>query len=151
MPPALSNSTLFTRMRLIMVIGICAVPVVGFMLTRLLMIVETVRSGNSFVAANAARLQSIARVLLALGAGKARAICTLDAVCAALQCRPGDLLEFAAASPADANKATASPCILLPRTKARMAGRFLSGHDIDGSANAAGQCGTNKSDKEPFQ
>lgn len=65
-PPALSNSVLFIGMRLIMVIGICAVPVVHFVLTRLLMIVETVSTGNPFVAANAARLQSIAWALLAL-------------------------------------------------------------------------------------
>jgi DUF2975 family protein len=64
--PALSNSMLFIGMRLIMVIGICAVPVVHFILTRLLMIVDTVSTGNPFVAANAARLQAIAWALLAL-------------------------------------------------------------------------------------
>jgi hypothetical protein len=64
--PALSNSMLIIGMRLIMVIGICAVPVVHFILTRLLMIVETVSTGNPFVAANAARLQAIAWALLAL-------------------------------------------------------------------------------------
>jgi hypothetical protein len=57
---------LFTGMRLIMVTGICAVVVVYFVLTRLLMIVETVSSGNAFVAANAARLRAIAWALLAL-------------------------------------------------------------------------------------
>ena len=61
--PALSNSMLFIGMRLIMAIGICAVPVVHFILTRLPMIVDT---GNPFVAANAARLQAIAWALLAL-------------------------------------------------------------------------------------
>jgi len=65
-PPALFNSTLFIGMRLIMAIGICAVPVVHFVLTRLRMIVETVSTGNPFVAANAARLQAIAWALLAL-------------------------------------------------------------------------------------
>jgi hypothetical protein len=65
-PPALSNSMLFIGMRLIMAIGICAVAVVYFVLTRLLMIVETVSTGNPFVAANAARLQAIAWALLAL-------------------------------------------------------------------------------------
>jgi hypothetical protein len=65
-PPALSNSTLLIGMRLIMAIGICAVAVVYFVLTRLLMIVETVSTGNPFVAANAARLQAIAWALLAL-------------------------------------------------------------------------------------
>jgi Protein of unknown function (DUF2975) len=64
-PPALSNSTLI-GMRLIMVIGICAVPVVHFVLTRLLMIVGTVSTGNPFVAANAARLQAIAWALLVI-------------------------------------------------------------------------------------
>ena len=51
---------------LIMVYRICAVPVVHFVLTRLLMIVGTVSTGNPFVAANAARLQAIAWALLAV-------------------------------------------------------------------------------------
>ena len=55
------TTTLFIGMRLIMVLGICAVPVVHFILTRLLLIVDTVSSGNPFVAANAARLQAIAQ------------------------------------------------------------------------------------------
>jgi hypothetical protein len=63
---ALSNSMLFIGMRLIMVIGICAVPVVHFVLKRLLMIVATVSTGNPFVAANAARLEAIAWALVAL-------------------------------------------------------------------------------------
>ena len=39
--------------------------------------------------------------LSVLKTGKARAVrfSTLDAICAALQCQPGDLLEFAPASP----------------------------------------------------
>lgn len=64
--PALSDSMLFIGMRLIMVIGICAVPVVHFVLTRLLMIVATVSTGDPFVAANAARLTAIAWAVLAL-------------------------------------------------------------------------------------
>jgi hypothetical protein len=64
--PGNSNFMLLTGMRLIMVIGILSAPVVHFILTRLLMIVETVGTGNPFVAANAARLQSIAWALLAL-------------------------------------------------------------------------------------
>jgi hypothetical protein len=64
--PAVFNSMLFLGMRLIMVIGICAVAVVHFVLTRLLMIVATVSTGNPFVAANAARLRAIAWALLAL-------------------------------------------------------------------------------------
>ncbi len=43
--------------------------------------------------------------LSVLKTGKARAIrfSTLDAICAALQCQPGDLLEFVPAAPADAD------------------------------------------------
>ena len=42
-----------------------------------------------------------------LKTGKARAVrfSTLDAICAALRCQPGDLLEFAPASLADVDKA----------------------------------------------
>lgn len=45
-----------------------------------------------------------------LKTGKARAVrfSTLDAICAALQCQPGDLLEFASASQAT-TEAAASP------------------------------------------
>ena len=57
---------LFAGMRLIMVIGLGAVPVVHFVLTRLLAIVETVGVGNPFVVANAARLRTIAWAMLAL-------------------------------------------------------------------------------------
>ena len=64
--PALSNPMPFIGMRLIMVIGICAVPVVHFILTRLLTIVGTVSTGSPFVAANAARLRAIAWALVAL-------------------------------------------------------------------------------------
>ena len=53
--PAPSNSMVFIGMRLIMGIGICGVPVVHFVFTRLRTIVETVSTGNPFVAANAAR------------------------------------------------------------------------------------------------
>ncbi len=63
-PP--NNSTLFLGMRLIMVLGIGAVPVVHIVLTRLLAIVDTVRDGDPFVVANAARLQQIAWAVLAL-------------------------------------------------------------------------------------
>ena len=61
-----SDSNLSIGMRLIMVIGICAVPVVHFILTRLLTIVGTVSTGSPFVAANAARLRAIAWALVAL-------------------------------------------------------------------------------------
>ena len=65
-PPARFSSMLFVGMRLIMVLGIGAVPIVHFVLTRLLTIVETVRVGNPFVSANAARLQGIAWAVLGL-------------------------------------------------------------------------------------
>jgi hypothetical protein len=64
--PILSDSMLFIGLLLIMVIGICGVLVVHFVLKRLLMIVETVSTGNPFVVANAVRLQAIAWALLAL-------------------------------------------------------------------------------------
>lgn len=64
--PGPGSSTLFTGMRLIMVIGISAVPIAHFVLTRLLTIVETVRRGNPFVIANAGRIQSIAWAMLGL-------------------------------------------------------------------------------------
>ena len=47
-------------MRLVAAIGLAGVPVVHVVLTRLLAIVDTVRDGNPFVMANAARLQRIA-------------------------------------------------------------------------------------------
>jgi DUF2975 family protein len=65
-PAASSSSTLILGMHLIMVIGIAVVPVVHFVLTRLLTIVETVKLGNPFVTANAARLRSIAWAVLGL-------------------------------------------------------------------------------------
>jgi putative transcriptional regulator len=48
--------------------------------------------------------------LSVLKTGKARAIrfSTLDAICAALQCQPGDLLEFAPALPAHLDEAAAA-------------------------------------------
>jgi DUF2975 family protein len=61
-----SQPALLIGLRLIMVIGICGVPVVHFVLTRLLAIVESVSMANPFVHANAARLQAIAWALLVL-------------------------------------------------------------------------------------
>ena len=48
--------------------------------------------------------------LSVLKTGKARAVrfSTLDAICVALQCQPGDLLEFAPASLADVEEAAAA-------------------------------------------
>jgi hypothetical protein len=53
-------------LRAIAVIGIASVPLHYAILKRLLAMVETVRAGDPFVGANAARLQAIAWVLLAL-------------------------------------------------------------------------------------
>jgi hypothetical protein len=69
-------------LRAIAALGIVAVLLNNAMLTRLLAMVETVRRGDPFVAANAYRLQAIAWVLLALQivslviAGIGRAIST---------------------------------------------------------------------------
>jgi hypothetical protein len=65
-PPTDGTSALYLGMRLIMVIGIGAVPLAHIVLTRLLGIVETVRLGDPFVAENAARLQRIAWMVLGL-------------------------------------------------------------------------------------
>jgi hypothetical protein len=65
-PPAPGNSMLFLGMRLIMVIGICSVPIAHLVLARLLAIVETVKIGNPFVMANAVRLKTIAWAILGL-------------------------------------------------------------------------------------
>jgi hypothetical protein len=53
-------------MRAIAVVGLVAIPLNYLLLRRLLAIVETVRAGDPFVAANASRLQGVAWVLLAL-------------------------------------------------------------------------------------
>ena len=53
-------------MRAIAVLGLIAIPLNYVVLKRLLVIVETVRAGDPFIAANAQRLQTIAWVLLAL-------------------------------------------------------------------------------------
>jgi hypothetical protein len=53
-------------LRAIAVIGLVAIPLYDVVLRRLRAIVETVRAGDPFVAANAARLEAIAWVLLAL-------------------------------------------------------------------------------------
>jgi len=53
-------------LRAIAVVGLVGIPLNYVALRRLLAIVETVRSGDPFVAANASRLQAIAWALLAL-------------------------------------------------------------------------------------
>ena len=61
-----ANGRLIAGGRLIMVIGILSAPLTHTLLTRLLAIIETVRSGDPFVAGNAARLQTTAWALLGL-------------------------------------------------------------------------------------
>ena len=53
-------------LRAIMVIGICFAVIVHTVLRRLLAIVETVRSGDTFIPANAQRLNMIAWSVLAI-------------------------------------------------------------------------------------
>ena len=53
-------------LRAVAVFGLIAIPINYSVLKRLLAIVETVRNGDPFVAANASRLQAIAWALLAL-------------------------------------------------------------------------------------
>lgn len=60
------NPHLLLGMRLIMVVGIAAVPIANVVFSRLLSIVETVRAGDPFVTENASRLQTIAWAVLAL-------------------------------------------------------------------------------------
>jgi hypothetical protein len=64
--PGAGRDTLEGGMRLIMVIGIAAVPVAYVVLSRLRAIVDTVREGDPFVAVNARRLQTIAWAYLGL-------------------------------------------------------------------------------------
>ena len=53
-------------MRIVAALGVAAIPLNHAILKRLLAMVETVRAGDPFVAANAYRLNAIAWVLLAL-------------------------------------------------------------------------------------
>ena len=64
--PSPGSSRLIMAMRLIMVLGICATPIVHLVLARLLTIVDTVSVGNPFIVANADRLKTIAWAILAL-------------------------------------------------------------------------------------
>lgn len=64
--PTAGSGTLIIGMRLIMVVGICAVPVAHILLARLRAIVNTVSAGDPFVAENAKRLQTIAWAVLSL-------------------------------------------------------------------------------------
>lgn len=64
--PSPEAERLVMGMRAIAVLGLVAIPLHYAALKRLLSIVETVRAGDPFVAANASRLQAIAWVLLTL-------------------------------------------------------------------------------------
>ena len=65
-PPSPDNGPLIMGMRAIAALGMVAVPLNYAILKRLVAMVETVRAGDPFVAANADRLQAIAWVLLGL-------------------------------------------------------------------------------------
>jgi len=64
--PSPEAERLIMGMHAIAWVGLASIPLNYVVLKRLLAIVETVRTGDPFVAANASRLQAIARVLLAL-------------------------------------------------------------------------------------
>jgi len=64
--PSPEADHLIMGLRAIAVVGLVAIPLNDFVLRRLLAIVETVRAGDPFVAANASRLQAIAWALLAV-------------------------------------------------------------------------------------
>ena len=64
--PSLEATRVVMALRAIAALGLAAIPVNYIVLKRLLAIVETVRAGDPFVAANAARLQTIAWGLLSL-------------------------------------------------------------------------------------
>src|SRR3954466_14755798 len=61
--PSPDTYRLIFAMRIIAVLGLASIPINYSVLKRLLAIVETVRAGDPFVAANAQRLQAIARAL----------------------------------------------------------------------------------------
>src|SRR5678816_1609848 len=64
--PSPDAHRLVMGMRVIAVLGLASIPLNYLVLKRLLAIVQTVRAGDPFVAANAYRLQAIAWALLAL-------------------------------------------------------------------------------------
>jgi hypothetical protein len=64
--PSPEADRLIWGLRVIAFIGLCAIPLHYLFLKRLLAIVETVRAGDPFVAANATRLRAIAWTLLIL-------------------------------------------------------------------------------------
>jgi hypothetical protein len=64
--PSPEAERLIMGLRAIAVVGLVGIPLNHVVLKRLLAIVETVRAGDAFVAANAYRLRTIAWALLAL-------------------------------------------------------------------------------------
>ena len=64
--PSPEAERLIMGLRLVAILGLASIPLNHVVLTRLLAMVETVRLGDPFVAANARRLQAIAWALLAL-------------------------------------------------------------------------------------
>ena len=64
--PSPDAARLVMGLRVIATLGLAVVPLNYIVLKRLLAIIATVRAGDPFVAANADRLQAIARALLAL-------------------------------------------------------------------------------------
>lgn len=64
--PSPDAERLIMGLRAVAVLGLVAIPINYVVLKRLLAIVDTVRFGDPFVAANASRLQAIAWALLAL-------------------------------------------------------------------------------------
>ena len=64
--PSPEATRLIMGLQAIAGLGLVSVPLNNLVLKRLLAMVETVRAGDAFVAANAARLQAIAWALLAL-------------------------------------------------------------------------------------
>jgi hypothetical protein len=64
--PSRDADRLIMGLRAVAVLGLATIPLNYVVLKRLLAIVETVREGDPFVAANASRLQTIAWLLLAL-------------------------------------------------------------------------------------
>jgi Protein of unknown function (DUF2975) len=64
--PSPDAERLVMGLRAVAVLGLAVIPLNYVVLKRLLAIVETVRAGDPFVAANASRLQAIAWSLLAL-------------------------------------------------------------------------------------
>ena len=64
--PSPDTDLLLTGMRVIALLGLGSIPLHYVVLKRLLSIVETVRAGDPFVAANASRLRTIGWALLGL-------------------------------------------------------------------------------------